>query len=249
MKNSKSGKEWVEILKNNPTAADQCEWETLDGHDWEILLEWQSQFADRCPWEKFTTQDWSMLLHVHPEFAEKYHCPWEKFTSWDWAELLDHCPQFIDHCDLSKLDGDELYLIFSNQPTLIRKELIPQLGKRLVDFMCDYTEYISDYAHLVAAEAVIREIREIFDEEYHIWTEVQVMSMFSPDEAYIAKAICINAEKGIYQDIFFRDGDSIVQADAEGKTINETLVKLYACVRDCWREDFSLDFDPPSRKL
>ena len=79
MKN-KSGKEWVEILKNNPTAADQCEWETLDGHDWKILLEGQGKFADRCPWEKLTR-----LPHVHPEFAEK-------FTSWDWAELLDHCP-------------------------------------------------------------------------------------------------------------------------------------------------------------
>ncbi|MBR2440454.1 MAG: hypothetical protein IKB25_09685 [Lentisphaeria bacterium] len=77
----------MEILINNPAAADQCEWETLDGHDWKILLEWQVKFVDRCPWEKLT-----MLPHVHPEFAEKYHYPFEKFTSWDWAELLDHCP-------------------------------------------------------------------------------------------------------------------------------------------------------------
>ena len=243
MKNSKSGKEWVEILKNNPTAADQCEWETLNGHDWEILLEWQPQFADRCPWEKLTTQDWSMLLHVHPEFAEKYHCPFEKFTLWDWAELLDHCPQFADRCDLSKLDGDELYLIFSNQPTLIRKELIPQLGKRLMDFLCDYPEYISDFAHLVATEAVIREIRTIFSEEYHIWAEVQVMSLFAPEEAYIARAFSVDTENGCYTDIFFRNENEIIQADADGKSIAEAAIRLYSCVRDCWRNDFPADFD------
>ena len=139
MKNSKSGKEWVGILINNPAAADQCEWDTLDGHDWELLLEWRPQFADRCPWEKLTTQDWSMLLHVQPEFAE--NCPFENFTSFDWAELLDHCPQFADRCDLSKLDGDELYLIFSNQPTLIKPELIKNLKHRLNDFLEDYPEY------------------------------------------------------------------------------------------------------------
>lgn len=141
MKNSKSGKEWVEILKNNPAAADQCEWDTLNGHDWELLLEWQPQFAERCPWEMLTTQDWSMLLHVHPDFAEKYNCPFENFTSWDWAELLDHCPQFADKCDLSQLDGDELYIIFSRQATLIKPELIKNLKHRLNDFLEDYPEY------------------------------------------------------------------------------------------------------------
>ena len=191
--------------------------------------------------EKLTTQDWSLLLHVHPEFAE--NCPFEKFTSWDWAELLDHHPEFADKCDFSKLDGDELYIIFSRQPTLIRKELIPQLGKRLVDFLCDYQEYISDYAHLVETEAVIREIREIFSEEYHIWAEVQIMSFFSPEEAYIAKVFSVDTENKCYTDIFFRKGNEIIQADADGKSIAEAAIKLYSCVRDCWRNDFLTGFD------
>ena len=73
--------------------------------------------------------------------------------------------------------------------------------------------------------------------------------MFSPDEAYIAKGVCVDAEQGAYRDIFFRNGKNIIQADADGRSITEAVVRLYSCVRDCWREDFSLDFDPPSRKL
>ena len=140
-RNKRTGMQWVELLIADEKHEAECIWQTLDGRAWELLLEWQPQFADRCPWEMLTTQDWTMLLHVHPDFAEKYHCPFEKFTSWDWAELLDHCPQFADKCDLSQLDGDELYIIFSRQPTLIKPELIKNLKHRLNDFLEDYPEY------------------------------------------------------------------------------------------------------------
>lgn len=239
------GRNWADLISKRPEFANKCDFEIFDGNDWENLLSNQPEFADHCDWSKVMAHNWSMLLHLYPEWAEKYNCPFEKFTSWDWAELLDHCPQpqFADKCDLTKLFGDELYLIFSNQPTLIRKELIPQLGKRLVDFLCDYPEYISDYAPLVATEAVIREIREIFSEEYHIWAEVQIMSLFSPEEAYIAKVFSVDTENRCYTDIFFRKENEIIQADADGKSIAEAAIKLYSCVRDCWRKDFLTDFD------
>ena len=87
------------------------------------------------------------------------------------------------------------------------------------------------------------EIREIFYEEYHIWAEVQVMSLFAPEEAYIAKVVCVDTENCGYFDIFFRKGNEIIQADADGKSIAEAVVRLYSCVRDCWRKDFLTGFD------
>ena len=245
------GSNWAALLSERPEFAEQCPFDILNGNDWEGLLCNQPEFADQCDWSKVMAHNWSMLLHIYPEWAEKYNCPFEQFSSWACAELLDHCPQFAfaDRCDLAKLEGDELFIVFSRQPTLIREELIPQLKHRLLDFLCDFPEYIAEYAENIPAEEAVREIRNLIFEDYHVWAEVQVMSMFSPEETYIAKAICVNAEKGIYQDIFFRDGGSIVQADADGRSITEAVVRLYSCVRDCWREDFTLDFDPASRKL
>lgn len=243
------GRNWADLLSKRPEFANKCDFEIFDGNDWENLLSNQPEFADHCDWSKVMADNWSMLLHLYPEWAEKYNCPFEQFSSWACAELIDHCPQFADRWDLAKLDGDELFIVFSHQPTLIREELIPQLKHRLLNFLCDYPEYIADYAKNIPVEEAVREIRHLISEDYHVWAEVQVMSMFSPDEAYIAKAICVDAEKGIYQDIFFRNGDNIVQADADGRSITEAVVRLYSCVRDCWRNDFTLDFDPPSHKL
>ena len=234
------GRNWAALLPESPEFAEQCPFEIFDGNDWETLLSNQPDFAERCDWEKLTGQNWSMLLHLYPEWAEKFNCPFEKFSSWDWAELLDHFPQFIDKCDITKLNGDELYIIFDHQPTLIREELIPQLKHRLLDFLCDYPEYISEYAENIPAEEAVREIRNLISEDYHVWAEVHICSM---ENAYIAKAVCVDTQEGKYRDIFFRDGDNIVQADADGKSISEALVKLLSLVRDCRRNDFLINFD------
>ena len=242
------GSNWADLLSKRPEFANKCDFEIFNGNDWEDLLSNQPEFADQCDWSKIMAHNWSMLLHIYPEWAEKYNCPWEKFTDWNWAELLDHCPQFADKCDLVNLFGDELYLIFSNQPTLIREELIPQLKHRLLDFLSEYPEYISEYGRNIQPEAALQEIKELFSgDEYDIWSEVHICSM---ENAYIAKAVCVDTQEGKYRDIFFRDGDNIVQADADGKSISEALVKLLSLVRDCWRNDFSLDFDlSPRRKM
>ena len=235
------GSNWADLLSKRPEFAEKCPFEIFDGNNWETLLSNQPEFAERCDWEKLTGQNWSMLLHLYPEWAEKYNCPFEKFSSWDWAELLDHCPQFIDKCDITKLNGDELYIIFDHQPTLIREELIPQLKHRLLNFLCDYPEYISEYSRNIQPEAALQEIKELFSgDEYDIWSEVHICSM---ENAYIAKAVCVDTQEGKYRDIFFRDGDNIVQADADGKSITEALVKLLSLVRDCWRNDFLINFD------
>ena len=235
------GKNWAALLSARPEFAAQCPFEILDGNDWETLLGNHPGFADQCDWSKVMTHNWSMLLHLYPEWAEKYNCPFEKFSSWDWAELLDHCPQFVDKCDITKLNGDELYIIFDHQPTLIREELIPQLKHRLLDFLCDYPEYIAEYAENIKVEAVVQEIKDLFaEDEFDIWAEVHISSV---ENAYIAKAVCVDTQEGKYRDIFFRDGDNIVQADADGRSIAEALVKLLSLVRDCWRNDFLINFD------
>ena len=189
--------------------------------------------------DKLTGANWVQLIQANDAFADK--CDWSKLCGSDWAKLLKTHPQFADRCDLAKLEGDELYIVFDPQPTLIREELILQLKHRLLDFLCDYPEYISEYGRNIQPEAALQEIKELFSgDEYDIWAEVHICSM---ENAYIAKAVCVDAEKGIYQDIFFRDGDNIVQADADGKSITEALVKLLSLVRDCWRNDFLINFD------
>ena len=126
--------------------------------------------------------------------------------------------------------------------------MIPQLKHRLLDFLCDYPEYIAEYAENIKVEAVVQEIKDLFaEDEFDIWAEVHISSV---ENAYIAKAVCVDTQEGKYRDIFFRDGDNIVQADADGRSIAEALVKLLSLVRDCWRNDFSLDFDlSPRRKM
>ena len=212
--------------------------------DWLTLIRENPHLAQKSGWADLTTQDWAMLLHDHPEFAEKHNCPWESFHSWDWAELLDHCPQFAPKCDLTELGSDELYIIFSHQPTLIVKELIPKLGKCLIDFLVDYPEFIPEYAQLVSSESVIGHIKHWLEDEFHIWVEVQLMSM---EDAYIAKAVCVDMQTANYRDIFFHKDNDTVQADADGKNIIEAVIKLYSLVIDCWRQDFLVDFDPPKR--
>ena len=135
------GRNWAALLSERPEFAEQCPFEIFDGNDWETLLSNHPGFADQCAWSKVMTHNWSMLLHLYPEWAEKYNCPFEQFSSWDWAELLDHCPRFAGKCDLTKLDGDELYLIFSNQPTLVQIDLLKNLTFRLGDFLEEYPEY------------------------------------------------------------------------------------------------------------
>ena len=51
MKN-KSGKELVEIMKNNPAAADQCEWETLNADEETSIFNSDNFNTD------FITTDW-----------------------------------------------------------------------------------------------------------------------------------------------------------------------------------------------
>lgn len=120
---------------------------------------------------------------------------------------------------------------------MIREDLIPQLGNRLIDFLCEYPEYIADYAGNIKPESAVQKIKEVFD-DFHILAEVQVMSMFAPEEAYIAKVVSVDTENCGYFDIVFRNGNEIIPADADGKSIAEAAVRLYSCVRDCWRNDF-----------
>ena len=104
------------------------------------------------------------------------------------------------------------------------------------------------------SEQKIKEIKKIFfDECCWNWTEVFIQSMTENEEFYIAKVMFVDTTNGSYRDIFFYAVDiskkltnangkiiTQIQADADGKTIDEAISNLLNIINTFIGADYSV---------
>ena len=106
------GYSWVTAIINEPSLADECNWDKLSGDNWTRLLCWRPEFVGKCDFNKFDMQHWLGLIILRPFFASM--CPWDQFTANDdyIIDLLEHCPVFADRLVWNRLGEKDLFELY-----------------------------------------------------------------------------------------------------------------------------------------
>ena len=92
----------------------RAEWHVNDsceeGVQFNLSCTTLNEVFEKCP---IDFRVWR-LLNGYLQFAE--HCDWSKLGGDDWRELLSKQPQFAEHCYWAKLSGYNWRVLLSNQP-------------------------------------------------------------------------------------------------------------------------------------
>ena len=102
---SRTGAEWVGMLKEDVNASFCCDWDKLSGDDWVNLPSARPMFAVHCDWSRLDGGNWADLLMVQPQFAP--FCDWAKIPKGRWHALACRRPELAWHCPKNCRSGDK----------------------------------------------------------------------------------------------------------------------------------------------
>ena len=192
--------EWIEILKENPDRASECDvWDEFDGADWSSLLIVQPCFAEKCDWDKLVYRGfglggrmgwWVALLSVQPQFADK--CDFSRFDKWEWKELLQVQPGLADMRDWDRLDGGDWADLLVECPQFSERCNWDKLsGDDWVSLLSEQPKFADKCDWIKIGWDSFRALKESHPEfaEHQVWNP-DVFVCYSDSGRSIATTIC-----------------------------------------------------------